>query len=168
MAIVLETNTFSPMPTGLDNFTVTRKRDVDPDNPDFGMFDLFGLWWQKILDRGDEFIFSLVAFAQPAGFTVRAVYELLRDEMLDDLRAAVPVDIVLLAALHGAMIADGYDDCECDMMERVREIAGPDTVIGVALDLRCHLKRSDFIFLYSNGPLSVETDRTLSSRPVDR
>jgi hypothetical protein len=38
---------------------------------------------------------SLIAEAQPAGRTVRAVYESLRDEILDDLCQAMPVDIVL-------------------------------------------------------------------------
>ncbi|NJN83974.1 MAG: M81 family metallopeptidase, partial [Caldilineaceae bacterium] len=69
---------------------------------------------------------------------VRTVYESLRDEILDDLRAALPVDIVLLG-LHGAMVADGYDDCEGDIVARVREIVGPDVPVGVELDLHCHL-----------------------------
>jgi microcystin degradation protein MlrC len=80
---------------------------------------------------------SLCAAAQPAGPTVRAVYEGFRDEILADLRAAGPVDIVLLS-LHGAMIADGYDDCEGDLIARVRAIA-PDAVIGGLLDPHCHL-----------------------------
>ncbi len=43
------------------------------------------------------------------------------------LRAAMPVDGVLLG-LHGAMIAHGYDDCEGDLIARVREIVGPKAV----------------------------------------
>jgi microcystin degradation protein MlrC len=58
--------------------------------------------------------------------------------MLDDLRAALPVDMVLLG-LHGAMVADGYDDCEGDMLARVRQIVGPDVVVGAELDPHNHL-----------------------------
>jgi len=53
----------------------------------------------------------------------------------------MPVDVVLLM-LHGAMVAQGYDDCEEDMIRRVRDIVGPTTVIGVELDLHCHLSPS--------------------------
>jgi microcystin degradation protein MlrC len=41
--------------------------------------------------------------------------------------------------MHGAMVAEGYDDCEGDTLARVREIVGPDTVVGIELDLHCHL-----------------------------
>ena len=53
----------------------------------------------------------------------RETYEDLRDEILDQLRAALPVDAVMLG-LHGAMVAQGYDDCEGDLLERVRAIVG--------------------------------------------
>jgi microcystin degradation protein MlrC len=57
---------------------------------------------------------------------------------LADLREAMPVKGVLLF-MHGAMVAEGYDDCEGDTISRVREIVGPDVPIGVELDLHCHL-----------------------------
>lgn len=66
----------------------------------------------------------MVAGAQPSGTTTRHAYETLREELLTDLRAALPVDMVLLG-LHGAMVADGYDDCEGDLLQRVRAIVGP-------------------------------------------
>ena len=66
--------------------------------------------------------------------------ETLRDEVLAQLRAAMPVDGVVLG-LHGAMVADGYDDCEGDLIEQVRGIVGPDAPIGVELDPHCHMTR---------------------------
>ena len=42
------------------------------------------------------------------------------------------MDIVLLA-LHGAMVAEGCDDCEGDLLIRIRELF-PQVVIGVELD----------------------------------
>ena len=99
---------------------------------------------------------SLAAFAQPAGITVRKVYESLRDEILTDLRAADPVDIVLLV-MHGAMVADGYDDCEGDLLQRVRAIVGPDVVVGLELDLHCSitqkmLDHADAIITFKEYP----------------
>jgi microcystin degradation protein MlrC len=32
---------------------------------------------------------------------------------------------MVLLGLHGAMVADGYDDCEGDLLARVRQIVGP-------------------------------------------
>ena len=62
--------------------------------------------------------FSLLA-AAPAGATNRTAYETMRDEILDQLKAALPVDGLLLG-LHGAMVAHGYDDVEGDIIERAR------------------------------------------------
>ncbi|MFX4516566.1 M81 family metallopeptidase, partial [Acinetobacter baumannii] len=66
---------------------------------------------------------GLSTIAEPAGPTTRAAYETLRDRILAEVRAALPLDIVLLGA-HGAMVADGYDDCEGDLLARLREIVG--------------------------------------------
>src|SRR3546814_6486565 len=80
----------------------------------------------------------MVASAQPGGITTRAAYETLREELLSDLRRAMPVDIVLLG-LHGAMVADGYDDCEGDILTYVRELVGPGVIVGAELDPHAHL-----------------------------
>ncbi len=84
---------------------------------------------------------STLAFAQPSAPTVKVDYELLRDEILQDLQAAVSVgqlDMVFLI-MHGAMMAEGFDDCEGDLLQRVRPIVGPDCAIGVLLDLHCNI-----------------------------
>jgi microcystin degradation protein MlrC len=85
----------------------------------------------------------VVAAAQPSGITTRAAYETLRDELLADLKAALPVDMVLLG-LHGAMVADGYDDCEGELLQRVRAIVGPKVVVGAELDPHNHLSAAMF------------------------
>jgi microcystin degradation protein MlrC len=90
-------------------------------------------------------------------------YEGLRDELLDRLRAALPVDIVLLP-LHGAMVAQGYDDCETDLLRRVREIVGPEPKIGVELDLHCDLTQAmldlaDAIVIFKEYPHIDIADR---------
>ena len=52
--------------------------------------------------------------ASPAGTTNRADYEFMRDEILAQIKAALPLDGVLFG-LHGAMVARGYDDVEGDV-----------------------------------------------------
>ena len=96
------------------------------------------VWRRMTQAQGGQVVESIAAFAQPGGVTVRKVYEDLRDQLLADLTAAGPVDIVLLN-MHGAMVADGYDDCEGDALQKVRAMVGPDVVVGVELDLHCSL-----------------------------
>lgn len=134
--LATETNTFAPFPTPLRGFEeflgVVRDGSIGmaKDGP-------MGVLRRRAEADGHEVIETISAFAQPSGRVVDAVYEQLRDELLADLRVAVPVDIVILP-LHGAMVAQGYDDCEGDILQRVREIA-PAAVIGVELDPHCHM-----------------------------
>lgn len=135
-----ETNTFAPLPTGMAAF---RERVYYPKgtHPSDEMLHCAGPLWalrQRGVSLGWELIEGLVASAMPGGTVTRAAYEALRDELLADLRAAMPVDMVLLG-LHGAMVADGYDDCEGDLLRLVREMVGPGAVVGAALDPHCHL-----------------------------
>ena len=134
-----ETNTFSPMPTGMRTFEDTMLFRGDATRHPASAFSLpLHVWRAAAEERQGRVVESLAAFAQPAGLTVRRVYEGFRDEILDDLRAALPVDIVLLS-MHGAMTAEGYEDCEGDLLARVRAIAGPQAVIGGELDLHCSI-----------------------------
>ncbi len=155
--IVTETNTFSPIPTGNDDWErVDRVEDIVPDSSLDG-------FRRKAAAAGDEIAFGLHAFAMPAGATVRHAYEGLRDELLDQLRAALPVDAVFLP-LHGAMVADGYDDAEGDLIDHVRAVVGPEVKIGVHIDLHCHLTQrmldgADAIVIYKEYPHTDMADR---------
>ena len=138
--LATETNTFSPVPTGpnvwKESLLVHRSDPRDQDPPAVrGARTLLG---KLASERGWEVAEGLFAFAQPAGPTPRAFYEELRDELLSDLKAAMPVDGVLLM-LHGAMVAEGYDDCEGDILTRARELVGPEVPVGAELDLHCHV-----------------------------
>jgi microcystin degradation protein MlrC len=134
-----ETNTFSNMPTGLENFEETMLFHGDATEKCDGLFAIpLKIWRRRGEAHQAEVVESLGAFAQPAGPTVRKVYEGFRDEILTDLKAAMPVDVVMLS-LHGAMVAEGYDDCEGDLIENVRAIVGPEAVIGAELDLHCSI-----------------------------
>jgi microcystin degradation protein MlrC len=137
-----ETNSFAPLPTGRrgfeEGFLAHGDATSRPEN--YCSAQLY-VWRRRAEERGWQVAEGLCTYAEPGGTIVRAVYEELRDELLADLEAAMPVDIVLLA-LHGAMAAHGYDDCEGDILARVREIVGPEVVVGAELDLHCHLTRT--------------------------
>jgi len=106
--------------------------------------------------KGWTLIEGTAAWADPAGLINRQAYESLRDEILDQLRAALPVDGVVLG-LHGAMVADGYDDPEGDFLARIREIVGPDVLICAELDPHSHLTQkrvaaADFFTVFKEFP----------------
>ena len=177
--LATETNTFSPMPTGEAGFKGGRdwfRDDGSRHPPAIGNIPLIA-WRQRGEADGVEIVESICTFAQPAGTTLRHVYEELRDTLLDDLRGAVPLDSVLLF-MHGAMVAEGYDDCEGDTLARVREIVGPDVVIGIELDLHCHLTEAmrvnaDVMITYKEYPHIDMVERahelyTLVARAVRR
>jgi microcystin degradation protein MlrC len=134
-----ETNSFSPIPTGGESFERWR-RDSRGIVTVGGLAQVLGQeTYDAVAAAGHEIaVDSLFAFAQPAGPTQTAVYEAMRDEILADLRDATAIDAVLLS-LHGAMQAADYEDCEGDLLARVRAIVGPDVAVGVVLDPHMHL-----------------------------
>lgn len=153
--IATETNTFAPVPTGIDDFFVQRGCDSVAAIAHSSL-DLARIWGRQSRAHGAQLIVGLHASAEPSGVTCRSAYESLRDELLENLRAALPVDVVLLM-LHGAMVADGYEDCEEDILRRVRHLVGPDVAIGVELDLHCHLTAAkitaaDVVVTYKEYP----------------
>ncbi|RPH41356.1 MAG: M81 family peptidase [Burkholderiales bacterium] len=152
-----ETNSFSPIPTGLSVFegAMLVRGGAHGERPSLFAVPLV-LWRERARALGWTVIEGLAAFATPAGDTTRAVHEALRDEILDDLRAAMPVDAVMLN-LHGAMIADGYPDAEGDLLAQVRELVGPDVPIAAELDLHCHLTElkvasADILVIFKEYP----------------
>jgi len=138
--LATETNTFSPMPTGRLAFEAGMVARDATQQPAMLLSAPLHEWRRMAEERGWEVVESLTAAAQPAGRTIRAVYEAFRDEILADVKTHQPD--VLLLSMHGAMAADGYDDCEGDMMQRARAIMGPDKVIGLELDPHNHLTRT--------------------------
>lgn len=164
--LATETNTFAPMPTGLASF---RDRGYYPagQHPDHMTFFAGPLWAARLRGKaqGWTLIEGMVAGAQPSGTTTRHAYETLRDELLADLKAALPVDMVLLG-LHGAMVADGYDDCEGDLLTRVRALVGPDVVVGAELDPHNHLttamtSQADVLVAFKEYPHTDVLERAL-------
>lgn len=138
-SLATETNTFAPLYVDRSAFESAFycPPGSHPDTPTLCSAPIVAAR-RRAASEGYELVEGTATWAEPAGLVSRDGYESLRDEILGQLRAALPVDIVLLG-LHGAMVAQGYDDCEGDLIARVRALAGPNCVIGVELDMHCHL-----------------------------
>jgi microcystin degradation protein MlrC len=156
-SLATESNSFSPIPTSRQSYeqTLYFPPGTHPDRATHCTAPLF-VARRRAKQEGFELIEGSCFWAEPSAPTQQASYESMRDEILEQLRAAMPVDGVLLG-LHGAMVAYGYDDCEGDIIGRVREIVGPKAVIGVELDPHCHLtekrvRGADIVILYKEYP----------------
>ncbi len=162
-ALVTETNSFSPIPTGATAFAENGlfRGDATRHPETYATAPLHQ--WRRLAEaRGWRVTESLAAFAQPAGPVVRAVWEGFRDAILDDLRAAGGAEVVLLS-LHGAMMAEGCDDCEGALLEGVRALA-PEAVVGALLDPHSHLTgrmlaAADLIVAFREYPHTDVPDR---------
>jgi microcystin degradation protein MlrC len=140
-SIGTETNTFAPIPTTLESFQefFYARPGQHPDTATLCTAPLY-VARRRARAEGWTLVEGSCSFAQPAGTASRQAFEHLRDEVLGQLRAAMPVHGVVLG-LHGAMVADGYDDCEGDLLARVRQIVGPEVPVGVELDPHCHMTK---------------------------
>lgn len=165
-ALATETNTFAPMPTGLASY---RERGYYKagTHPETLSFFAGPLWAARERGRrlGWQVIEGVVAAAQPSGITSREAWDTLREELLADLRAALPVDMVVLG-LHGAMVAEGCDDCEGELLREVRAIVGPQVVVGAELDLHNHLTeamvtQADLLVAFKEYPHTDVAERAL-------
>jgi microcystin degradation protein MlrC len=138
-SLATETNTFSPVPTDRAAFEAAfyAGPGAHPETPTLCSSPIVIL--RKLaVDQGLDVIEGSASWAEPAGLIKRQAYEELRDEILDQLKTAMPVDGVVLG-LHGAMVAQGYDDCEGDLLTRIRDIVGPECIVAAEFDPHSHL-----------------------------
>ncbi|CTQ55855.1 hypothetical protein LP7551_04403 [Roseibium album] len=156
-SIATETNTFSPLRTDFSDFEESfyAAPGDHPETPTLcsGIFPSL----RKRARRGEISLAEGTAtWAEPGGLVNKDTWQRLRDEVLGQLRASLPVDAVVLG-LHGAMIADGCIDCEGELIEAVREIVGMRTRIGVTFDPHSHLsdkrvQNADVITVFKEFP----------------
>lgn len=138
-ALATETNTFSPICIDRRAFEASlyAPPGKHPETPTLCTAPIT-VGRRVTAQKGWELIEGTAAWADPAGLVNRQTYEDLRDEILGQLRSALPVDAVVLG-LHGAMVADGCEDTEGDLLQRVREIVGADVLVCAELDPHSHL-----------------------------
>ncbi len=156
-ALATETNTFSPIFVDRRSFEASlyAPPGQHPETPTLCTAPIT-VGRRVCREKGWTLIEGTAAWSDPAGLVNRATYESLRDEILDQLAAALPVGAVVLG-LHGAMVAAGYDDPEGDLLARVRGLIGPDVLLCAELDPHSHLtaKRvaaADFFTVFKEFP----------------
>lgn len=146
--LAIESSTFSPATTTEEMFRVrtgdtvlTAYSFLDIDSPDY---------------KRAQWLPALVGRATPGGIVTREAYESLMGKMLSRLQENLPYD-GLFFDIHGAMSVVGLDDPEGDMIRRVREVVGYNTIISTSMDLHGNVshrlaQESDIITCYRMAP----------------
>eukprot|EP01051_Picozoa_sp_SAG22_P007397 SAG22_NODE_520_length_9508_cov_1.914869_1_plen_244_part_00 len=156
-ALSTETNTYVPLPTSATDFSVYSPSGSDSrEGGGSTPHPCYDILRRRAAAEGFELAEGMGANAPPAGTVGQKVYEGFKEEILAGLRAALPVDGVVLG-LHGAMVAHGYDDVEGDLLAAVRQLAGPAAVVAAELDPHSHLFQqrldsADILIAYKEFP----------------
>lgn len=125
-----ETNTFSPVPTGLHDFVPQFGADALRDQQ--GARTAMGAYLALTQALPDaEIVTPLAAMANPSGTVAAEAYEAMCNAIVE--AVAQGCDAILLD-LHGAMVAENALDGEGELLARIRTVA-PHTPMCVALDL---------------------------------
>ncbi len=135
-----ETNTFSPLRTGLASFASGVGLTEPPagqraieiyGSADFAFAGLLEIARQQ----SAEIHVPIAAYAEPSGKVDDQAFDFISNEICQAVEAGC--DAVLLD-LHGAMVTISYDDGEGELLRRIRAIC-PAVPIAVALDFHTNL-----------------------------
>ena len=122
--IANESCTFSPLPSALDDFRLTRADDAR-----FSQLYPFLPAYPEA-----EFHATLTAKALPGGPVAASAYQAIKTELLERIADLLPLDGVYLD-MHGALYVEGMTDAEGDWISAIRQLVGRDCLISASYDL---------------------------------
>ena len=138
-SLMQESNSFSPLPTTVETFESYYLLRGDEILSGYGEAKTEVPGFLDVLAAaGATPVPLLAAYAAASGTVTRAAFDALVGEMEERLRAAGPVDGLLLA-LHGALVVEDQPDGDGEIIQRMRAILPADVPIGVSLDLHGHI-----------------------------
>jgi microcystin degradation protein MlrC len=140
--IAIESSTFSPHRTTVDDFRITRGADL--------------LARYAFLDSDVEWVPLLHAVSLPGGAVTEQTYAALSEEIFARLRSCGPLD-GLFFDIHGAMSVVGRVDVEADLIEGIRAVIGPDVLVSASMDLHGNVSHRlaralDLVTCYRKAP----------------
>ena len=150
-----ETNTFSRLPTTLDDYRRRWLLEGDEIPPRFrGTRTEIGGLLDYADQSGWELIPGVAANATPSGKLTRETWETIRDRIVGRAREAGRVSGAVLA-LHGAMVSETEDDAEGALLEALRGVLDASVPIVVTLDL--HANATPRMAKHANALISYRT-----------
>ncbi len=154
-----ETNTFQPVPTTFRDFAEAGDRQPLVRGDEVlrcfeGVNTSVAGAIEVLRDAGATLVPLPWASATPAGYVAEDAFERIAAMIGEDLARALPLDGVYLS-LHGAMVAEHLEDCEGELLARVREVVGERVPVVASLDLHSNTTRR--MFDLSDGLVSYCT-----------
>jgi microcystin degradation protein MlrC len=153
-----ETNTLNPLPTTRADFEAFGVLRGEQLVEQMAQTNELGGFIQSLRRWSPQpQIVGLVRLpAWPSGRATAETFDWLQGELVESLRAALPVDGVLLA-LHGAMAAEDHPDVEGEILLANRELVGPQIPVVATLDLHANITRlmvsqADALVLFHTAP----------------
>jgi microcystin degradation protein MlrC len=106
--------------------------------------------------NGWELIPTIFSAASPSAHVTEDAYERVAKALIDSIHAADRLDAVYLD-LHGAMVAEHFDDGEGEILARVRKVIGRELPLVVSLDLHANVtprmvEHADALIAYRTYP----------------
>lgn len=139
-----ETNTFAPSPADYSDFALGSGFPPLSTGAEILSRCTGNLPIAGFVDAGRAMEWDIVptlwAAATPSAPVTRGAFERILAGLVARIAEAGPLDGVCLD-LHGAMVAQDYEDGEGEILRRLRAAVGPDVPIAVSLDLHGNVSR---------------------------
>jgi microcystin degradation protein MlrC len=137
-----ETNTFSKFPTTLDdffnNFFFDSEQEIDHQRR--GTTTSVGGTFEAADRYGWELVNTVATEATPSGRVTNGTFEHIANLILSA-AGTTKIDGCLIH-LHGAMVTEGLQDAEGELLKRLRLAVGLDVPIIVTLDLHANVSKA--------------------------
>jgi microcystin degradation protein MlrC len=138
-----ETNTFAPLKATYDEFLQGGGwPGLQRGQAFFTTFEGMNLPISGAIEvlagHGHRLVPLVWAAATPSAHVTEDAYERIVGMILEDLKAAGPIDGIFLD-LHGAMVTEHLDDGEGELLRRVRAVVGAQLPLVTSLDLHANM-----------------------------
>ncbi len=163
-----ESNTFLPVATTYEHFASTSlTRGEDLLRRWRGAHHEMGGFLEGAERYGFQPVPLLSTYAMPSGTLTAEAFDRIAGEMTESLRAALPLD-GLLVALHGATVAENHPDADGEVLARLRAVVGPDLPIVNTLDLHANVSErmvagANATVIYRSNPHLDQRERGLEA-----
>ena len=138
LGIYHETNTFSRVSADYKAFEIYRYSQIRDEYQDSQTTNAGFL---QISEEEDIDVVPLIfAITGPIGTITATAFDLITKEMMSLLTQNGPWDGILLS-LHGAAVSEDYPDADGEIAKRVRNLVGPEVVIGLSLDMHANISQ---------------------------
>lgn len=166
--IAHETNTFSSVKTDIKMFKSYEWLHGDEIlNKHTGVRNYVGGMIDAARNQDIELVPIFSTYCNPSGSITKHTFEVIKDELMSGLKAAGELDAICLA-LHGAGVAEGYDDIEGEILKELRREFGYNIPIVASLDLHGNItdtmvKEADALFGVNFYPHTDSYDRGMEA-----